>query len=151
MLSLAFPLLLSIFFLCFLIVVNLITMCLSVFLLGFILCGTLCTSWTSVTFSFPMLWKISATISTYFLRSFLSLCSFWNPYNVIVGPFNVGPEVSETVLILFILFSLFSSVVVISTTLSSNSLIRSSASFILLLIFSSVLFISVIVLFISVL
>ena len=51
---------------------------------------------------------------------------------------------------LFILFSLFRSAAVISTHLSSSSLIRSSASFILLLIPSSVFFISVIVLFNSV-
>ena len=30
----------------------------------------------------------------YFLRPFLSLFSFWNPYNVNVGVFNVVPEVS---------------------------------------------------------
>ena len=36
-----------------LIFVNLITMCLGVFLLGFILPGTLCASWTWLTISFP--------------------------------------------------------------------------------------------------
>ena len=30
----------------------------------------------------------------YFLRSFLSLFSFWNPYNANVVAFNVVPEVS---------------------------------------------------------
>ena len=30
----------------------------------------------------------------YFLRSFLSLFSLWNPYNVNVGGFSVVPEVS---------------------------------------------------------
>ena len=30
----------------------------------------------------------------YFLRSFLSLFSFWGPYNVNVGTFNVDSEVS---------------------------------------------------------
>ena len=64
--------------------------------------------------------------------------------------FNVVPEVSETVLIFKILFSLFCSVAVISTTLSSSSLIHSSASVILPLILSSVFFNSVIVLFIYV-
>ena len=43
---------------------NLITMCLSVFLLGFILPGTLCTCWTWVAISFPMLWKFSTIISS---------------------------------------------------------------------------------------
>ena len=55
-----------------LIFVSLITMCLSVFLFGFILSGTLCTSWTWLTISFPMLGKFSAK---YFLRSLLSLSS----------------------------------------------------------------------------
>ena len=41
---------------------------------------------------------------TYFLRPFLSLFFFWDPYNVNVGVFNVVPEVSETVLIPFHLF-----------------------------------------------
>ena len=76
----------------------------------------------------------------YFLRPFLSLVSFWDPYNASVCVFNVIPEVSETVLISFHSFSLFCSVAVISTTLSSSSLICSSASVILLLIPSSVSF-----------
>ena len=54
-------------------------------------------------------------------------------------------------LFLFILFSIFCSVAVISTILSFSSLIHSSASVILLLIPSSVFFIPVIALFISVL
>ena len=37
--------------------VSLITMCLGMFLLGFILPGTLCASWTWLTISFPMLGK----------------------------------------------------------------------------------------------
>ena len=51
---------------------------------------------------------------------------------------------------LFLLFSLFYSMAVISTSLSSNSLLYSYASAILLLIPSSIFFISVIILFISV-
>ena len=47
-----------------LIFVSLITMCLDVFLLGFILPGTLCASWTSLTISFPLLGKFSAIISS---------------------------------------------------------------------------------------
>jgi len=62
-----------------LIFVGLIFMCLSVFLLGFILPGTLCASWTWFTVSFPILGKVSAIISKYFLRFFLSLFSFWDP------------------------------------------------------------------------
>ena len=37
----------------------------------------------------------------YFLGSFLSLFSFWDPYNANVGAFNVVPEVSKAVLISF--------------------------------------------------
>ena len=36
----------------------------------------------------------SSCLFRYFLRSFLSLASFWDPYNVNVGAFNVVPEVS---------------------------------------------------------
>ena len=69
----------------------------------------------------------------YFLSLFLFLFLFWDPYNSNVGAFNVVPEVSETGLNSFH-SSLFFSAVVISTILSSRSLIRSSASVILLLI-----------------
>ena len=42
-----------------------------------------------------MLVKFSAiNLFKYFLRSFLSLSSFWDPYNANVGEFNVVPEVS---------------------------------------------------------
>ena len=40
-----------------LIFVSVITMCLGVFLLGFVLPGTLCASWTWLTISFPMFRK----------------------------------------------------------------------------------------------
>ena len=43
---------------------SLIYMCLSVLFLGFILYGTLCTSWTWLTISFPMLGKFSTIISS---------------------------------------------------------------------------------------
>ena len=46
-----------------LIFVSLIT-CLGVFLMGFILPGTLCSSWTWLTISFPMFGKFSAIISS---------------------------------------------------------------------------------------
>ena len=57
-----------------LIFANLITMCLGMFLLGFILYGTLCTSWTWVAISFPMLGKFSAIISS----------------NIFSGPFSLS-------------------------------------------------------------
>ena len=47
-----------------LIFVNLITMCLGVFRLGFILFGTLWVSWTWVIISFPILGKFSTIISS---------------------------------------------------------------------------------------
>ena len=67
-----------------------------------------------------------------------------------VGEFNVVPQVSRLSSILFSVFSLFCSLVVISTILSSRSFIRSSASVILLLIPSREFLISLIVLFIIV-
>ena len=57
-----------------------------------------------------------------------------------VGVFNIVPEVSQAVFIFFIILSIFCSVAVISTILSSQLLVHSSASIILLLIPSSVLF-----------
>ena len=66
------------------------------FLLGFILPGTLCASWTWLTVSFPIFGKFSANISAnIFSGPFsLSLSSFWDLYNVNVGAFNVVLEVS---------------------------------------------------------
>ena len=57
-----------------LVFISLITICLSVFLLGFILPGILCVSWTWLTISFPMLGKFSAIISS----------------NVFSGPFSLS-------------------------------------------------------------
>ena len=56
-----------------LIFVSLITVCLGVFLLGFILPGTLCAYWTWLTDSFPMLGKLSDIISS----------------NIFSGPFSL--------------------------------------------------------------
>ena len=64
--------------------------------------------------------------------------------------FNVPQRSLRLSSFLFILISLFCSVAVISTTVSSKSLIHSSASVILLSIPSSVFFTSVILFFISV-
>ena len=77
-----------------LIFANLITTCLGVFLLGFILYGTRCASWTWVAISFPMLGKFSTIISSNIFLGPFSLFSFCNPYNVNVVAFNVVPEVS---------------------------------------------------------
>ena len=78
-----------------------------------------------------------------FLIPFLFLFVFWDPYNSNVGAFSLSLSS-----VLFIL-TLFYSSEIISTTLSSSLLIRSSASDILLLIPSRVFLISVIVLFVS--
>ena len=57
-----------------LIYATLITMCLGVFLLGFILYGTLCASWTWVAISFPILGKFSTITSS----------------NIFSGPFSLS-------------------------------------------------------------
>ena len=56
-----------------------------------------------------------------FLMPFLFLFFFGDPYNLNSGAFDVVPEVSETILSSFILFTLFCSSDVISTILSSSS------------------------------
>lgn len=87
----------------------------------------------------------------YFLMVFLLVFFFWDSYDSNVGAFNIVPEVFEIVLISFnsffvCLFSL--SVSLISTIVSSTSHIVNSASVILLLVPSSVFFISFIALFV---
>ena len=51
---------------------KLITMCLGVFLVGFILPGTLCFIWTWLIIDFPMLEKFSAIIQLLSLQVFFS-------------------------------------------------------------------------------
>ena len=70
----------------------------------------------------------------------LSLFSFWDLNNANFAVFNVVPEVPYVVFVSFHSFSIFCFVAVISTILSSGSFICSSASIILLLIPSSILF-----------
>ena len=67
-----------------LIFVNLINVCLDMFLLGFILPRTLCVSWNWVAISFPMLGKFSTIISSNFFQGHFSLlllgsllCEYW--------------------------------------------------------------------------
>ena len=140
-----FPLLLLIFYLRMF--VSLITMYL-VFLLRFILLGTLCFLNLVDYFLSHVREFFSNFLFKYFLGSFLLFFSFWDPYNMSVGAFNVVPEVKRTLtcLLLFsslILFPIFCCVAVISIILSFMSFIHFSFSVILLLIPSSVLFISV--------
>ena len=85
----------------------------------------------------------------YFLMPFIVVFFFWDTYSSNIGVFNIDPEVSEIVLTSFnSLFSFFLAASFISTILSSTSLIFSSASVILPLVPSRVLFVSVIELFI---
>ena len=78
---------------------SLINMCLGLFLLGFFLCCTLCTSWTWLTISFPMLGKFSTIISSniFSVPFFFFSSSGTPPYNLNVCAFNVVSDVSETV------------------------------------------------------
>ena len=109
-----------------LISVSLINMCISVFLLGFILYGILCASWTWLTISFPM-WGFSYNFFKNFLSAFFSF--LWYPYNSNVDLFNIVPKVSEAILNLLIPFPLFCPSAVISTTLSCSSLSCSFVSY----------------------
>ena len=80
---------------------------------------------------------LSYYVFTYVLNP--SLFYFWNPYNII--SLDLTPEIFYTVFISFNSFLFFfCSAAVISTTLSSNSLIHSFVSFILLLNPSSIFF-----------
>ena len=116
--------------------VSLITMCLRVFLLGFILSGTLCASWTFLIISFPTLRKFSCHFFKYFSRHFyLSLSPpsgtprIWMFMHLMLSQRSL--RLSS---FLFIIFSIFCSMAMISTILSSRSFIHFSASVILLLI-----------------
>ena len=118
-----------------LVFVSLISMCLGGFFLGFILYGTVCASWTSLTISFYMLRKFSTIIfskifsypfffspSSGTLIIWILVCLIWSQRSL---------RLSSA---LFILFILFSSSEVIPTILPSTSLIHCSASDILLVI-----------------
>ena len=85
-----------------------------------------------------------------FLICFLLLFLFWDHCNSNIGAFDIIQRSLRLSSVLLNLSTLFCSSEVISIILSSNSLINSSASDILLLIPSKVFLISVIVLFVSV-
>jgi len=134
-----------------LVFVSLISMCLGMFLLGFMLYGTLCASWTWLAISFSMLGKFSTIISSNnFSHSFFFFSSSETHIIWMLVHLVWSQKYLRLSSALFILSTLFCSSVVISTILSSSSLICSSASDILLLIPSRVFLISVIVLFVSV-
>ena len=77
--------------------VSLISMCLAIFLHGFILYGTLCLL-DLIDYFFIHVGKIfNYNLFKNFLLTFLFLFFFWDPYNSSVGAFNVVPEISETI------------------------------------------------------
>ena len=114
------------------------------FLLGPILFGTLCASWTWLTISFSMLGKFSHTFSCFFF--FPS----GTPYNSNVGVFDTVPEVSETILGSFHSFYFILLFRSYFLNFIFSSLTHSSASDILWLIPSRVFLISVIMLSVSI-
>ena len=120
-----------------LIFISLITMCLGMFLLRFILPGT-CASWSWVTVSFTMLGMFSLQI----FSLVLSLCLFLVgiPIMHMLVHFILSQKSLILSSLLFILFPLSCSKAVISTILSSSSLLCSSSSLTLLLIPCSVIF-----------
>ena len=117
---------------------SLISMCLVVFLLGFILYGTLCSYWTWFTISFPVLGKFSTIISSHIFWNPFFLCSSGSPLIRMLVHLILSQRSLRLSSILFIIFSLFCPVAVISTIVSSRSLVGFSASVILLLIPSRV-------------
>ena len=78
------------------------------FLLVFILYGTVCFLDLSECFLSHVREVFGCNIFKYFLRPFLFLFSFWDPYNMDVGALNIVSEVSEIVLISFSFFFLYS-------------------------------------------
>ena len=110
-----------------LVFVSLISICLGMFLLRFILYGTLCLLDLIDYFLFHVGEIFNYNLFKNFLIPFLFLFFFWDPYYWNVGAFDVVLKVSETVLSSFHSFCLFCSSEVISIILSSSSLIRSSA------------------------
>ena len=95
----------NIYSLC-LIFVSLISMCLGVFHLGFILFGTL--SFLNLGGYFlPHFRDVFNYYLKYFLMPFLFVFFFWDSYDLNVGTFNIVSEGSEAVLISFNSFFFF--------------------------------------------
>ena len=79
-----------------LVFVNLISMCLGMFLLGFILYGTLSLLDLIDSFLFHVGEIFNYNLFKNFLIPFLFLFFFWDPYYSIVGAFDTVSVVSET-------------------------------------------------------
>ena len=92
-----------------LVFVSLIGMYLGMFLLGFILYGTLCASWTWWTISFSMLGKFSTIISSKIFSYPLFLFFFWDPYNSRLVHLILPQRPLKLSSVPFILFTLFCS------------------------------------------
>ena len=120
----------------YLIFVSLINLCLSIFLVLFILNGTLCFLDMGDYFLSHVREIFYYDLFKYFLRPFLYLFFFWNPIIQMLVCLTLFQRSLRLSSFLFILFSLFCSAANISTILSSRSLIPSSASVFLLLITS---------------
>ena len=100
-----------------------------ILLFRFILYGSLCVSWTLLTMSFSMLGKLSTIIfSKIFSYPFFFSSSSGTPIVQMSVLLILSQRSLRLSSVLFILFTLFCSLEVISTILSYNSLIRSSAS-----------------------
>ena len=147
MLLVASLLLLLIFFSLCLVPVSLISMCLGMFLLGFILYGTLCTSGFDY-FLFHVGKIFNYNLFKIFSYPFFFSSSSGAPIIQVLVCLILSQRSLRLSSVLFILFTLFCSSEVISTVLSYSSLKRSSASDILLLSPSRVFLISVTVLFV---
>ena len=102
-----FPLAASDIFSLSLIFVNLIAVCLRVFLLGLILYETLRFLELDDYFLSQVREVFQLLFSNIFLGPFVSLFSHWVPNNVNTNAFDVVPEVSQTVLIFLHFFFLF--------------------------------------------
>ena len=89
-----------------LIFVNLINMCLRVFLLGFPVWDSL-GSLDLGDYFLPHFREVFGNYLKYFLMVSLFFFFFWNSYDSNIGAFNIVPEVSEIVLISFNSFFFF--------------------------------------------
>ena len=127
---------------------SLISMCLEIFLLRFVWYGALCASWTCLTISFSSLGKISTLVPSklspycFFLSSSSGTPMVGILIHLILS--QISLRVSS---VLFLLFTLFCSLTVISSILPSSLLILSSASDSLLLTYFRMFLISIVMFF----